>query len=110
MGSLFYTLRFRSPSPGPRKIVTAAVHNNKTCSTFALKRLAQEIESDKIKRPHGFLTLVPATYSKAYRLQSRANDRNLTLNCSSMFVDSKSQLSQDWFYLAQGGRCLKRKP
>ena len=73
----FHTLRFRSPLPGPRLIVTAAVHGNETCGTFALKRLAQEIETGAIKLQCGFLTLVPVTNPKAYRLQRRAGDRNL---------------------------------
>ncbi len=73
----FHTVRFRSPLPGPRLIVTAAVHGNETCGTFALKRLAQQIETGEIKLLRGFLTLVPVTNPKAYRLQRRAGDRNL---------------------------------
>lgn len=73
----FHTIRFRSPRPGPRLIVTAAVHGNETCGTFALKRLAQQIETGDIKLLRGYLTLVPVTNPKAYRLQRRAGDRNL---------------------------------
>ena len=73
----FQALRFVSPRAGPRLIITAAVHGNETCGTFALKRLAQQIEEGEIKLLRGALTLVPVTNPKAYRLQRRAGDRNL---------------------------------
>ncbi|MEI6836572.1 MAG: succinylglutamate desuccinylase/aspartoacylase family protein [Alcaligenaceae bacterium] len=73
----FQALRFTSPIAGPRLIITAAVHGNETCGTFAIKRLIQQIEEGEIKLLCGTLTVVPVTNPKAYRLQRRAGDRNL---------------------------------
>ncbi len=73
----FEAIRFCSPIPGLRLIITAAVHGNETCGTFAIKRLVGEIESGQIKLLSGALTLVPVTNPKAYRLQRRPGDRNL---------------------------------
>ena len=73
----FLAYRFASPIEGPRLIVTAAVHGNETCGSFAIKQLAQQIEEGEIKLLRGALTLVPVTNPKAYRLQRRAGDRNL---------------------------------
>ncbi len=73
----FEAIRLCSPIPGPRLIITAAVHGNETCGTFAIARLLSEIEAGRIKLLSGMLTLVPVTNPKAYRLQRRPGDRNL---------------------------------
>jgi succinylglutamate desuccinylase len=73
----FQALTFKSPLAGPRLIITAAVHGNETCGTFAIKRLVQQLEEGEIKLLCGALTVVPVTNPKAYRLQRRAGDRNL---------------------------------
>ena len=73
----FEAIRLNSPIPGPRLIITAAVHGNETCGTFAITRLLSEIETGQIKLLSGTLTLVPVTNPKAYRLQRRPGDRNL---------------------------------
>jgi len=58
-------------------LITAAVHGNETCGTFAINRIRDEVESGALKLIHGALTMVPVTNPKAYRLQRRAGDRNL---------------------------------
>lgn len=73
----FEAIRICSPLPGPRLMITAAVHGNETCGTFAITRLLSEIESGQIRLLAGALTLVPVTNPKAYRLQRRPGDRNL---------------------------------
>ena len=73
----FQAIRFVSPIKGPRLIVTAAVHGNETCGTFAIARLIQQFEHGELKLKNGALTFVPVTNPKAYRLQRRNGDRNL---------------------------------
>ena len=45
----FQTTRIRSPIAGPKLIVTAAVHGNETCGTFALERLVKQFELGELK-------------------------------------------------------------
>jgi predicted deacylase len=73
----FEAIRFNSPIAGPRIIITAAVHGNETCGTFAVERLKKELEAGTIRLVCGALTLIPVTNPKAYRLQRRPGDRNL---------------------------------
>ena len=73
----FQTTRIRSPIAGPKLIVTAAVHGNETCGTFAIERLVKQFELGELKLLKGLVTFVPVTNPKAYRLKRRAGDRNL---------------------------------
>ncbi len=73
----FQTTRIRSPIAGPKLIVTAAVHGNETCGTFAIEKLIKQFELGELKLLKGFVTFVPVTNPKAYRLKRRAGDRNL---------------------------------
>jgi predicted deacylase len=69
--------RFDALQPGPRLIVTGAVHGNETCGTQAIRRLLAEIESDRLHLARGTLTLVPVCNPLAYARGQRAGDRNL---------------------------------
>jgi len=73
----FEAVRLQSPLKGPRLIVTAAVHGNETCGTFAIARLIKQFEQGELKLNCGTLTFVPVTNPKAYRLRRRNGDRNL---------------------------------
>lgn len=73
----FQAIRLQSPIKGPRLIVTAAVHGNETCGTFAIARLVQQFEQGALKLKCGAVTFVPVTNPKAYRLTRRNGDRNL---------------------------------
>lgn len=73
----FQSIRFDSPEPGPRFLVTGAVHGNEVCGTKAIRRLVAEFESGARTLRRGRLTLVPVTNPKAYALGQRMGDRNL---------------------------------
>lgn len=73
----FQAIRLESPLKGPRLIVTAAVHGNETCGTFAIERIVKEFQEGSLKLKRGAVTFVPVTNPKAYRLQRRNGDRNL---------------------------------
>jgi predicted deacylase len=69
--------RFDALTPGPRLIVTGAVHGNETCGTRAIRRLRAELEADRLILTRGTLTLVPVCNPLAYARGQRAGDRNL---------------------------------
>jgi predicted deacylase len=79
------TLHFKSVSykglePGPRLIVTGAVHGNETCGTKGIMRVIEEFDSGALKVAAGEVTFVPVTNPLAYAKGERAGDRNLNRN------------------------------
>jgi len=63
--------------PGPRLIVTGAVHGNETCGTRAIERVLGEIARDEMAVTRGVLTLVPVCNPLAYAHGRRFGERNL---------------------------------
>jgi uncharacterized protein len=68
---------FAGLAPGPRLIVTGAVHGNETAGTRGIQRVLAEIESGQLDIVRGHLTLVPVCNPLAYREARRMGDRNL---------------------------------
>jgi len=73
----FQSIRFTALQPGPRLIVTGAVHGNETCGTHAIRRIVTEFETGRLALIRGLVTFVPITNPKAYALGRRSGDRNL---------------------------------
>ena len=71
------SLSYATASPGPRLIVTGAVHGNEVCGTQAIRRIAEEFDRGELVLQRGLLTLVPVCNPLAYALQRRHGDRNL---------------------------------
>jgi predicted deacylase len=71
---------FRALQPGPRLIVTGAVHGNETCGSKAIERVAREFDSGTLELQRGSLTMVPVTNPLAYERVQRNGDRNLNRN------------------------------
>lgn len=69
--------QFLGLEPGPRLLVTAAVHGHETCGTQALARLAQALDGGELQLLRGQLTLLPIANPLAYRRQQRQGERNL---------------------------------
>jgi uncharacterized protein len=69
--------RFEGLAPGPRLIVTGAVHGNETAGTKGIERVLAEIERGEIHIVRGMLTLVPVCNPLAYNQSRRMGDRNL---------------------------------
>jgi predicted deacylase len=63
----FEAIRLQSPLKGPRLIVTAAVHGNETCGTFAIERLVKQFEAGELKLKHGAVTFVPVSTAATQR-------------------------------------------
>ena len=66
--------------PGPRLIVTGAVHGNETCGTIAIKRVLADIDAGRVNIVTGHVTFVPITNPLAYQKGDRVGDRNLNRN------------------------------
>jgi uncharacterized protein len=63
--------------PGPRLIVTGAVHGNETAGTKGIRRILAAIDSSDIDIVRGSVTFVPVSNPLAYNHMRRAGDRNL---------------------------------
>jgi predicted deacylase len=73
----FEAIHFAMPQPGPRLIVTGAVHGNETCGTVAIRRVLADIEQERLALVRGAVTFVPITNPLAYERKQRQGDRNL---------------------------------
>lgn len=73
----FQRIQFSAVQPGPRLLVTGAVHGNEVCGTQAIRRLVAEFERDERRLLRGLVTFVPITNPLAYQKQQRNGDRNL---------------------------------
>jgi predicted deacylase len=69
--------RYSALTPGPKLIVTGAVHGNETCGTQAIRRLLAELERGAVVIERGTLTLLPVCNPLAYANHRRAGERNL---------------------------------
>lgn len=63
--------------PGPRLIVTGAVHGNEIAGTRGIERVVAEIERGEIEVLRGSVTFVPVCNPLAYSKGQRMGDRNL---------------------------------
>ncbi|MFG6084128.1 succinylglutamate desuccinylase/aspartoacylase family protein [Paracoccus litorisediminis] len=71
------TVSFHSLKPGPRVIVTGAVHGNEVCGPKAITRMIAEFRAGRRELLCGSVTFVPVVNAMAYRLDRREGDRNL---------------------------------
>lgn len=69
--------QFAGLEPGPKLIVTGAVHGNETCGTQAIERVLAELLRGEISIRRGLLTLVPVCNPLAYANGRRFGERNL---------------------------------
>ena len=69
--------RFTGLEPGPRFIVTGAVHGNETAGTEAIRRVLAELDGGEIEIVRGSVTFVPVCNPLAYRRGTRMGERNL---------------------------------
>ncbi len=63
--------------PGPRLIVTGAVHGNETAGTRGIERVLSEIDSGRITIDRGSVTFVPVCNPLAHAKAQRMGERNL---------------------------------
>lgn len=76
----FKSVSYAGREPGPRLIVTGAVHGNETCGTAGITRVMGEIDSGALPVVRGTVTFVPVTNPLAHARGERAGERNLNRN------------------------------
>src|SRR5512132_415044 len=76
----FKAVTYGGIAPGPRFIVTGAVHGNETCGTQAIQRVMAETDAGTLPIVAGQVTFIPVTNPLAYAKRDRAGDRNLNRN------------------------------
>lgn len=64
-------------SPGPRLLITGAIHGNERCGTEAIHRVMAELDSGTLSIRSGLVTFVPIANPLAYASNTRNGDRNL---------------------------------
>ncbi len=69
--------RFTGLAPGPKLIVTGAVHGNERAGTRGIERMLAELESGTLEIVRGTVTFVPVCNPLAYQKGQRLGDRNL---------------------------------
>lgn len=69
--------QFLGLRPGPRLLVTAAVHGNETCGSVAIPRVVDALDQNMLRLVRGTVTFVPVANPKAYARRTREGDRNL---------------------------------
>lgn len=72
--------QFAGLKPGPRLLVTAAVHGNEVAGVGAIQRVLQMLDEGSLTLLQGTLTMIPIVNPLAHRLQRREGDRNLNRN------------------------------
>lgn len=73
----FKSVTYCGLQPGPRLIVTGAVHGNETCGTTAIGRMLAELDAGRRVIARGAVTFVPVCNPLAFQHRRRAGDRNL---------------------------------
>lgn len=71
------TIGFAGLEPGPRLLVTGAVHGNETCGPNAIARIVADIRAGRLRIERGEVTFLPICNRRAYRQQTREGERNL---------------------------------
>ncbi len=71
------THRFSGLAPGPKLIVTGAVHGNETAGTRGIARMLGELDAGRVEIVRGSVTFVPVCNPLAYLNQRRMGERNL---------------------------------
>ncbi|MBB3118148.1 succinylglutamate desuccinylase/aspartoacylase family protein [Pseudoduganella violacea] len=76
----FKSINYTGQGPGPRLIVTGAVHGNEVCGTQAILRVLRELDEGSLRIRNGSVTFVPIVNPLAYAKGQRAGERNLNRN------------------------------
>jgi len=71
------TVSFIGLRPGPKLLVTGAVHGNEPCGPAAIARVVADCRAGRIKVLRGEVTFLPVANPKAFRQKTREGDRNL---------------------------------
>jgi predicted deacylase len=95
--------RFAALRPGPKLIVTGAVHGNEVAGTQGIRRVIHEIDRGDLEITRGTVTFVPVCNPLAYNQQRRMGDRNLNRRLQPK--DSRDPAPQDFEDRVAGVLC-----
>lgn len=71
------THSFIGLQPGPRVIITGAVHGNEPCGPLAINRMIADLRAGRQRILRGSVTFVPVVNTLAFRKNTREGERNL---------------------------------
>ncbi len=77
MTDMIETFTHAAEQPGPKLLITGAIHGNETCGPVAINRVLKEIDEGKLKITCGQVTFVPVCNPRAYAENVRFIERNL---------------------------------
>lgn len=69
--------RFIGLRPGPKLLVTGAVHGNEPCGPVGIARAISDIRAGRLLIRRGEVSFLPVANQKAFRQKTREGDRNL---------------------------------
>jgi predicted deacylase len=72
--------QFAGLQPGPRLLVSAAVHGNEIAGVGAIERVIAQLDSGALQLLRGNLTFIPVVNPLAHALGRREGERNLNRN------------------------------
>lgn len=72
--------QFAGLQPGPKVLVTGAVHGNEIHGTKAMAEIIRQLDAGELTLLRGTLTLAPIVNPLAHQLNRREGDRNLNRN------------------------------
>src|ERR1051326_8865358 len=85
------TTGFTGLQPGPRLLVTGAVHGNEICGAQAIARAIEDCRSGRLPITRGHVTFVPVVTAKAWRQGTREGNRNLNRNLREREIPSSNE-------------------
>lgn len=85
------TVGFTGLQPGPKLLVTGAVHGNEICGPQAIARVIEDCRSGRLAITRGHVTFVPVVNAKAWRQGTREGDRNLNRNLRERAIPSNNE-------------------
>jgi predicted deacylase len=85
------SVSFAGMHPGPKLLVTGAVHGNEICGPLAIARAIADCRAGKLAIRRGQVTFVPIVNMKAYRANTREGDRNLNRNLRERAVTADNE-------------------
>lgn len=72
--------QFAGLQPGPRLLVSAAVHGNEVCGVGAIERVIAALDSGALRLLRGSVSFIPVVNPLAHAKGQREGDRNLNRN------------------------------
>lgn len=72
--------QFAGLKPGPRLLVSAAVHGNEVCGVAAIRRVIEALDSGALTLLCGTLSFIPIVNPLAHQKGQREGERNLNRN------------------------------